>query len=241
MNRYEEFLIKYSELLNNKKYEEAKLALNELLNTEYVPQEYYQRFNLELKKIELLIKQNYEVIKKEKFVANLTKDDLFTYIINNHKVDIHFLNLYLDKFKTIDDKNQITTLQFTLDREDIKQDDKFALLVFLLKRTKHTYYFYNAIFKVRTKIDQSFLANYNVYNSELNNFLNKLVDKDVTISTLSKQVINLINTYYFPSFPYQKMKISVKELATKIYQYVIDTFNNNENNSFSKIFNYFEQ
>lgn len=237
--KYEEILLTTNKLLDNKKYEEAKNFLSEILNTEYLSYHYYERLLDKLKNINALIIENKKQKEDKEFLSNLNKTDLLKFIIKNNRIDFIFLNLYLEKFKTIDDDIQTEIFSFLLSSSTLKQNEKFELLKYLLIHSKKFYVFVNTIFKVSYLISEDFLKKYNDYTKEIKINITEKCDKDIVTLNLCLDFVGLINLYYFPSIPFEYMKISLNDFVIMVYEYVKNQFSQNINKNFDEIINYF--
>ncbi|MBO7044234.1 DUF3196 family protein [bacterium] len=185
------------------------------------------------------IKQKEE---ERQYFNNLKKTDLINNILKDKKINLSFLNIYLNKFKNIDSEEDIEIFQLILNRRDIQQDEKFELLKFLIMNSKHNYQFYNAIINKKELINDQFLKQYNEQIKEMKNIINFEVNKDVTLQNLSYQLLNLINLYYFPSTMQKELKINDKMLAKIIIEQINNQFYINKkqtNKIIEKILKYF--
>ncbi|MBO6042379.1 DUF3196 family protein [bacterium] len=185
------------------------------------------------------IKQKEE---EKQYFNNLKKADLINNILKDKKINLSFLNIYLNKFKDIDSEEDIEIFQLILNRRDIQQDEKFELLKFLITNSKHNYQFYNAIINKKELINDQFLKQYNEQIKEMKNIINLEVNKDISIQNLSYQLLNLINLYYFPSTIQKELKINDKMLAKIIIEQINNQFYINKkqtNKIIEKILKYF--
>ncbi|MBO6094685.1 DUF3196 family protein [bacterium] len=185
------------------------------------------------------IKQKEE---EKQYFNNLKKTDLINNLLKDKKINLSFLNIYLNKFKNIDSEEDIEIFQLILNRRDIQQDEKFELLKFLIMNSKHNYQFYNAIINKKELINDQFLKQYNEQIKEMKNIINFEVNKDVTLQNLSYQLLNLINLYYFPSTMQKELKINDKMLAKMIIEQINNQFYINKkqtNKIIEKILKYF--
>ncbi|MBO6073038.1 DUF3196 family protein [bacterium] len=185
------------------------------------------------------IKQKEE---EKQYFNNLKKADLINNLLKDKKINLSFLNIYLNKFKNIDSEEDIEIFQLILNRRDIQQDEKFELLKFLIMNSKHNYQFYNAIINKKELINDQFLKQYNEQIKEMKNIINLEVNKDISIQNLSYQLLNLINLYYFPSTMQKELKINDKMLAELIIEQINNQFYINKkqtNKIIEKILKYF--
>lgn len=237
--KYKEVVLEVDKLLDEKKYEEAKNFLSDILNTEYFSYPIYEKLLDKLKIINALIVESKKQKEDKEFINNLNKTDLLKFVIKNSKIDFIFLNLYLEKFKTIDDDVQTEIFSFLLSSSTLRQNEKFELLKFLLIHSKKNYFFVNTIFKISSLISEDFLKKYNDYTKEIKIKTTKKSEKDIVTLNLCLDFISLINLYYFPYIPFEYMKISLNEFITLVYEYVRNQFAQNINKDFDEIINYF--
>lgn len=224
MNLYEQFDNKIKQLIEDDKKIELVHLLKDELNTSYVPEPFYSKWTNLLKKLSVELNQIKQKEEEKQYFNNLKKADLINNILKDKKINLSFLNIYLHKFKNIDSEEDIEIFQLILNRRDIKQDEKFELLKFLITNSKHNYHFYNAIINKKELINDQFLKKYNEQIKEIKNIINVEINKDVTLQNLSYQLLNLINLYYFPSTMQKELKINDKNLAELIIEQINNQF-----------------
>lgn len=242
MNLYEQFDKKIKQLIEDDKKFELFHLLKDELNTSYVPEPFYTKWTNLLKRLSVELNQIKQKEEEKQYFNNLNKADLINNILKDKKINLGFLNIYLNKFKNIDSEEDIEIFQLILNRRDIKQDEKFELLKFLIMNSKHNYQFYNAIINKKELINDQFLKKYNEHIKEMKNTINFEVNKDVTLQNLSYQLLNLINLYYFPSTMQKELKINDKMLAEMIIEQINNQFYINKkqtNKIIEKILKYF--
>ncbi|MBQ5492689.1 MAG: DUF3196 family protein [Mycoplasmataceae bacterium] len=242
MNLYEQFDKKIQQLIQDDKKFELVHLLKDELNTSYVPEPFYSKWTNLLKKLSVELNQTKQKEEEKQYFNNLKKSDLINNILKDKKINLSFLNIYLNKFKNIDCEEDIEIFQLILNRKDIKQDEKFELLKFLIMNSKHNYQFYNAIINKKELINDQFLKKYNEQIKEMKNIINFEVNKDISIQNLSYQLLNLINLYYFPSTIQKELKINDKMLAKMIIEQINNQFYINKkqtNKIIEKILKYF--
>lgn len=242
MNLYEQFDKKIKQLIEDDKKIEVVDLLEDELKTSYVPEPFYTKWSNLLRKLSVELNQIKQQEEEKQYFNNLKKADLINNILKDKKINLSFLNIYLNKFKNIDSEEDIEIFQLILNRRDIKQDEKFQLLKFLITNSKHNYQFYNAIINKKELINDQFLKKYNEQIKEIKNIINFEVNKDVTLQNLSYQLLNLINLYYFPSTMQKELKINDKNLANLIIEQINNQFYINKkqtNNIIEEILKYF--
>ena len=242
MNLYEQFDKKIQQLIEDDKKLELVHLLQDELHTSYVPEPFYTKWTNLLKKLSVELNQIKQKEEEKQYFNNLKKADLINNILKDKKINLSFLNIYLNKFKDIDSEEDIEIFQLILNRRDIQQDEKFELLKFLITNSKHNYQFYNAIINKKELINDQFLKQYNEQIKEMKNIINLEVNKDISIQNLSYQLLNLINLYYFPSTIQKELKINNKMLAKIIIEQINNQFYINKkqtNKIIEKILKYF--
>lgn len=242
MNLYEQFDKKIQQLIEDDKKLELVHLLKDELHTSYVPEPFYTKWNDLLKKLSVELNQIKQKEEEKQYFNNLKKADLINNLLKDKKINLSFLNIYLNKFKNIDSEEDIEIFQLILNRRDIQQDEKFELLKFLIMNSKHNYQFYNAIINKKELINDQFLKQYNEQIKEMKNIINLEVNKDISIQNLSYQLLNLINLYYFPSTMQKELKINDKMLAELIIEQINNQFYINKkqtNKIIEKILKYF--
>ena len=170
---------------------------------------------------------------------NLTSDQLMNQLVKNHKVDFNFLQLYWKKFAF--DENQHQFFNYLLNINAITQEDKFLLFYLIASKSNASYLFFNSILNLNENVNQQTIIAYKQYQDELTLFFNEQIKKDVTIRQWCHQCLDLLIIYYFPIFPSTYLKISSKELGTKIINYVNDCQANklDDRNVIAKVMHYF--
>ena len=243
MNLYEQLDKKIKQLIEDDKKNELVHLLKDELNTSYVPEPFYTKWTNLLKKSIIELNQIKQKEEEKQYFNNLKKTDLINNILKDKKINLSFLNIYLNKFKNIDSEEDIEIFQLILNRRDIKQNEKFEFLKFLITNSKHNYQFCNAIINKKELINDQFLKQYNEQIKEMKNIINFEVNKDISIQNLSYQLLNLINLYYFPSTMQKELKINDKMLAELIIEQINNQFYINKkqtNKIIEEILKYFD-
>lgn len=238
---YESIIEKANQLLQDKKYDEALIILEDELEAPYIPIEQQDKIE-DLARFILAEKEYFKGINKyEKLDRKSLLESSFKSDKKNHmeSLDKYAFALFFERFGNEILEDELEYIQYYLSSRKMKLEDKVQLFVFLKGiKNNNIVKFFNNYLKQEFELN---LLETKVWNQielykEVEKIIYDLTMKEPSLQKYCEMILYMIYVANFPKVP----EFEINQLAYGIFNYMMFALNGEKSKENLEVFSYVE-
>lgn len=232
---YEWVVLKSNQLVEEGKYNEALMIIEDELDAPYIPLEQEQ----ELEELAKNLRQQIEFLNRDNEYDVMSHNKLFSKIFENNRINQTALMVFFDNYKNEIKEDEIAELEDYLISRKISNSDKVLIFSsFKNAKINRNVKFYNCFLKEEFYINTMKTNNFYQFESfqKIEKIINDMCAKDPSVRNFCITLLEMIYVYNFPKEPSYEPEI----LALSIFEYMLNAITTKNKKTDPEIFDYID-